>query len=335
MCLAWALCVLSPAPGICPVHAVAFPVQVHLSLSRHALAVGRCMRRCSGPPASGAAMGVSSSGDKVSYVCDVFIEDTDCFGVVYNANYLRFFDRARQDALGVQQLAALQRDLPRSGGGLYGGQYLRLVENREIKLSGSAVLGQQIEVLSSFEPVPSDDSLLQWKQTLACKENGTVLASSDATTFLGPATTSPALETCLHADKPRYECEHTVWADDIDARGQLSDVSILKLMERNRNTALGGASDLARLQAEGCLIVVTHINNLKVDLGQCVQLGDRLQVRSTGDARKFKFTFRQEIMLPGASTPLAQAQVTCFSIDSASKKPSSPPKWVLEGLGLV
>jgi len=85
----------------------------------------------------------------------------------------------------------------------------------------------------------------------------------------------------------------------------------------NRNPTR--ASDLARLQAEGCLIFVTHINHLKVDLGQCVQLGDRLQVRSTCDARKFKFTFRQEIKLPGTSTPLAQAQV---SPDPAHPSPS-------------
>ena len=47
---------------------------------------------------------VAQTGDKVSHVFDVFIEDTDCFGVVYNANYLKFFDRARQDALGVKQV---------------------------------------------------------------------------------------------------------------------------------------------------------------------------------------------------------------------------------------
>jgi len=47
---------------------------------------------------------VSSSGDKVAFTQDVLIEDTDCFGVVYNANYLKFFDRARQDAPGVQQV---------------------------------------------------------------------------------------------------------------------------------------------------------------------------------------------------------------------------------------
>lgn len=76
---------------------------------------------------------------------------------------------------------------------------------------------------------------------------------------------------------------------------------------RSRNS--NRASDLARLQSDGCLIVVTHINNLKVDLGQSAQLGDRLRVRSTCEARKFKFTFRQEVLLPFSSRPLAQAQV--------------------------
>lgn len=84
-------------------------------------------------------------GDRVPHVFDVFIEDTDCFGVVYNANYLKFFDRARQNALGVAQLAALQCERP-AGAGAGGGQFLRLHTNKEIKLSGSAVLGQQIEV---------------------------------------------------------------------------------------------------------------------------------------------------------------------------------------------
>jgi len=109
---------------------------------------------------------------------------------------------------------------------------MRLVENNEIKLSGSAVLGQHIKILSSFSPSPTDTSLTDWQQTLACNNTGQVLASSTATTFLGPASSSPSLQSLLQSAV--FECEHTVWADDIDARQHLSDVSILKMMERNR-----------------------------------------------------------------------------------------------------
>ena len=80
---------------------------------------------------------------------------------------------------------------------------------------------------------------------------------------------------------------------------------------------------------------MTHINDLKVDISQTVDPGTKLQVQSTCANRKFKFTFEQEIIQPGRTTPLAQAQVTCFSIASDTKKPKLPPLWVLEELGLV
>jgi YbgC/YbaW family acyl-CoA thioester hydrolase len=167
---------------------------------------------------------LNSSGDKIPHVFDVFIEDTDCFGVVYNANYLKFFDRARQAALGIEHLAARQQK----------GDVMRLVDNKEIKISGSAVLGQELEVLSSFAPSEEDKALTAWQQTIACKKTGTVLASSQASTFLGPAYSSQALESRLVPDAPVYKCEYTVWADEIDARAQLSDVSILKVWRRAR-----------------------------------------------------------------------------------------------------
>ena len=126
----------------------------------------------------------------------------------------------------------MQRSLPRTSGGSYEGQYMRLVENNEIKLSGSAVLGQHIKILSSFSPSPTDTSLTDWQQTLACNNTGQVLASSTATTFLGPASSSPSLQSLLQSAV--FECEHTVWADDIDARQHLSDVSILRMIKHNR-----------------------------------------------------------------------------------------------------
>ncbi|MPS71317.1 YbgC/FadM family acyl-CoA thioesterase [Novosphingobium aerophilum] len=51
------------------------------------------------------------------YALRVFYEDTDAGGVVYHANYIRWFERARSDLLdllGIDQRAALE-----SGEGLY------------------------------------------------------------------------------------------------------------------------------------------------------------------------------------------------------------------------
>ncbi len=40
----------------------------------------------------------------------VYYEDTDFSGVVYHANYLRFFERAREHILGPQELVRMWRD---------------------------------------------------------------------------------------------------------------------------------------------------------------------------------------------------------------------------------
>jgi len=48
----------------------------------------------------------------VSHVLDVqiYYEDTDFSGVVYHANYLRYFERAREHILGADELVRLWRD---------------------------------------------------------------------------------------------------------------------------------------------------------------------------------------------------------------------------------
>lgn len=40
----------------------------------------------------------------------VYYEDTDHSGVVYHANYLKYYERAREHCLGVEELVALYRD---------------------------------------------------------------------------------------------------------------------------------------------------------------------------------------------------------------------------------
>ena len=40
----------------------------------------------------------------------VYYEDTDHSGVVYHANYLKFFERAREDIIGIKQLASMWHD---------------------------------------------------------------------------------------------------------------------------------------------------------------------------------------------------------------------------------
>ena len=41
------------------------------------------------------------------FAAQVYYEDTDHSGVVYHANYLKFFERAREDVIGVKILARM------------------------------------------------------------------------------------------------------------------------------------------------------------------------------------------------------------------------------------
>src|SRR2546430_17648032 len=51
-------------------------------------------------------------GKEHHFALSVYFEDTDAYGIVYYANYLKFMERARSDmirAVGVDQAAELQR----------------------------------------------------------------------------------------------------------------------------------------------------------------------------------------------------------------------------------
>lgn len=53
-------------------------------------------------------------GKEHRFALTVYFEDTDTAGIVYHANYLRFFERARSDMLraaGIDQRAALEEGL--------------------------------------------------------------------------------------------------------------------------------------------------------------------------------------------------------------------------------
>jgi len=74
------------------------------------------------------------------FALTVYFEDTDTAGIVYHANYLRFFERARSDMLraaGIDQRAFLDQ-----GGGAYA------VTEMDIKWRRSARLDDDLVVIS-------------------------------------------------------------------------------------------------------------------------------------------------------------------------------------------
>ena len=85
------------------------------------------------------------AGHEHRFALSVYFADTDAFGVVYYANYLKFMERARSDmirAVGVDQGAAL-----RSDGSAY------FVTEVHIKYRKPARLGDDLIVISTVEAV--------------------------------------------------------------------------------------------------------------------------------------------------------------------------------------
>ena len=84
-------------------------------------------------------------GTEHRFALSVYFEDTDAYGIVYYANYLKFMERARSDmirAVGVNQAEELKRS---------GSAYA--VVQVDIKYRRPARLGDDVQVVSNVEQV--------------------------------------------------------------------------------------------------------------------------------------------------------------------------------------
>jgi len=84
-------------------------------------------------------------GTEHRFALSVYFEDTDAYGIVYYANYLKFMERARSDmirAVGIDQAAEL-----RQSGSAYA------VVEVDIRYRRPARLGDDLQVVSTVDQV--------------------------------------------------------------------------------------------------------------------------------------------------------------------------------------
>ena len=94
------------------------------------------------PPAPSPPDGVID-GARHLYAVRVYYEDTDLSGIVYHANYLRWFERARSDLLrrlGIDQRAAIEAGARGEEGGAYAVSELALRYRRPARLDDDVVI---------------------------------------------------------------------------------------------------------------------------------------------------------------------------------------------------
>ena len=78
------------------------------------------------------------NGDTHLYAVRAYYEDTDLSGIVYHANYLRWFERARSDLL--RRLDIDQRAAIEEGGGAYAVSEINLKYLRPAKLDDDIII---------------------------------------------------------------------------------------------------------------------------------------------------------------------------------------------------
>jgi acyl-CoA thioester hydrolase len=109
------------------------------------------------------------------YAVRVYYEDTDAGGVVYHANYLRWFERARSDMLrllGVDQRRALD-----AGEGMYA------IADLAIRYFAPARLGDAVLVETRVEMVRASSCVLQ---QIVSRDDIQLSEASVRAGFIGP-----------------------------------------------------------------------------------------------------------------------------------------------------
>ena len=236
--------------------------------------------------------GSSSTPTATSFISPtykVYIEDTDSYGVMYNGNYLRSYERALSN-------------LFRSSDGSYDRHRWIITHVTKQKFRSSPALGEKFLIRGHLVDDGDDDNdtakecVQTWRLEMVTKNNKTendddwivhnpaqvTLArptSSVGVSYLSPSTTS---------SKKRVEETHRAYYDELDSHyyPQADEYeyhvplrSAMNYFERSRSNMLGGPDILAKMQnEEDILWVVTGLDDGEFMLDSIVLHEDDLNI---------------------------------------------------------
>jgi acyl-CoA thioester hydrolase len=286
----------------------------------------------------------------------VYIEDTDMQGIVFYANYLKYFERAAMASLGTSTVSKLQRSSEPFIFGLQSAHGLRY--------SVPATLGDECDV--HLEPLGVDAKKQHFaaRAALVRRADGKELMSaadlrfgfvsvrslelapwplptesSDAIAPEDPAAVDSDDAVPVAGSSPRLPVSDgplTLQVDECSASGGLSLHSAARFFERHRTTFLGGPDQLGAFSEAGVNIVVGRINNLRlmapaagsVGIGSELELRCRVLLRARGT----QVIFQQWLLDAENGSALARADVTCICLDAESGRFKPLPSTLLARL---
>jgi len=254
----------------------------------------------------------------------VFLEDTDMYGIVFNSNYIKFFKRSFETCW------------PHS----------RIVGIDQMKFRAAAVLGDQLKIKTTLKSVEASTS--KWTceiveangpqkfctamiraSFLDNKGNWAPLPKNNVPKrgVYQPETPCYSFEASKNTEygKSTHQILVKPWADEFDGEGILQPSSIATYMERIRTLTLGNPkeSGLTKLFEEGMTVVVSKINNFRYNYE--VLLGDELTIKTSYDIKRRSVLSKQSVWNEDKLVGHADIELLC--IDNETKSLRSFPDW--------
>mmetsp|Transcript_21869 Transcript_21869/g.33207 ORF Transcript_21869/g.33207 Transcript_21869/m.33207 type:complete len:383 (-) Transcript_21869:406-1554(-) len=243
----------------------------------------------------------------VSRPMPLYIEDTDAYGVMYNGNYIKSYERALYEFHTKRK----KREKKGSFVLVLDDSDFHLTRCTSHKFKSSPTLGSRYVIKgalvnnSKFENSNNDDELLEetWSlEMIEYKDPGkkkyddnkpATVYNTALVTITAPTTKkSECISSFNNSDDDKEEKRRlpmltkvfTIHRDEFDVHmpGVVPLSTTLSLFERTRSDSLGGPYQLRRMQEEDNLLwVVTSLDDLQIDDtgNKCVlQPGDELHV---------------------------------------------------------
>lgn len=247
----------------------------------------------------------------------VFIEDTDAYGIVYNANYLRYYERALFDMVSDPER-----------------KHWPVVRVDKHRFRQSPPLGGDFTIVGEKVSESADEET--WDVQMIHGDvvyNSAVITISSVLASAGPLRIAPGSAT-IQFDCPIYRDEFDA---NLDHRPPLRNV--LNPFERARTTALGGPDSLRSLQSEeGLIFVVTSIDSAVLIDNDAVVCTPGTEITVTTSTKLLRrgmmVKFFQTMWAndkDGKAQRVAQGVVSVMTLDANTRKPTTAlPDWLVE-----
>lgn len=279
-----------------------------------------------------------------SGVHQVFIEDTDAYGVVYNGNYLKFYERALQwfRSKEMSDRVASDNTVPLKNNDNIVNDDWVLARLDKQKFKASPGLGDSYVISGTRLEASAVHEV--WKMEMSQPKNiaddivyntSIITIARDPTVLPIPTRFDDAVGESIGNDAMNRFVVHR---DELEGlSGVLPLRSVLNYFERPRSNFFGGPSALRELQEEHNIIVVVT----KIDQGSLLpcanqmRLGDEVEVqnRFVLKGRGKMCDVHQKLLMRsgelGDEKIVAQAVVTLLLLDRTTGKPATRrPEWL-------